>query len=1052
MNRLLRRTLLILLGATLPVTLLFFAFHTRETEQRLEVNFAQIEAAYAGVSMGYKEFADVVSDWVVGDPEVIDLLHQIQEGHDIARGLLYRHIFPLYDSLRTKHVRQLQFFAPNGRSILRMHAPERSDDDLSHIRPLMMRAMATRKPTSGFENGRLMSGFRFCFPILDGQNLLGGVEVSLSFTAIQRLVEREVGNTATVRFLLERDDLMRSTGDDLRDAKPLFDSLYLASALHPEYVTENFENPLFEEPIVKLPNHAATLENRIGSDRKVTAAMDEGEAFARHVCNSLTDCFFVNGLPIHNDRGRVSGYILAYSRDEQYLERGLAVLSAFGLAILLLVGVTLLGVRLQLTRQRLNTLSEHVGKGIYVLDRNGNISYTNPAASALLGYSQEEFIGRDAHDMFHAYSSGSTVSADECPIRCVTEQGKVFQGDQEVFRSKDGTHINVEVTASPIIEAGETVAVVTVFADIRERLTREQQLRQTDAAVKAAVEGVLITDTQGKIVAVNPAFTRLTGYEESEVIGRKPSLLSSGRHASEFYAAMWQDLLERGTWQGEILNRRKNGSIYPQWLSISAIRDIDGRATSYVGVFNDISDLKEKEDRLFYLAHFDSLTGLPNRRLLRDRLEHAMARAGREDSMLGLLFVDLDRFKQINDSLGHEAGDQLICQAAERIGDGLRHEDTLARQGGDEFVILLEGLTDPQTASVVAMKLIDAIKPSFRLRGFEDQSVVVGASIGIAMYPQDGADASTLLRRADAAMYVAKAAGGNTWQHSNEDSAVFAEERLQLESELRHALDGDELVLYYQPKVSLTKGIVEAVEALIRWQHPTRGLLGPDKFLPLAKESGLIIEIGEWVMQRAVRQIVSWENAGITDPRVYLNIDGSQLMRDEYPSKLLDTLRSAGISPNRLGIEVTETAMMGRADGNIAALKALREQGIALSIDDFGTGHSSLNRLKRLPIDTLKIDRSFIRDMVDDPSDQAIVRATVALAQELGLNTVAEGVETEAQLTMLRKMGCDAIQGYWIAKPMPASKLPAWLADKPNIETRFRAQTPKGLAAPAGKR
>ena len=1048
----LRRTLLILLGAALPVTFLFYAFHTRETEQRLEVNYAQIEAAYAGVSMGYKEFADVISGWILGDPEVINLLHQIQEGNDVARGLLYRHIFPLYDSLRTKHVRQLQFFAPDGKSILRMHAPERSDDDLSQIRPLMMRAMATRKATAGFENGRLMSGFRYCFPITDGDSLLGGVEVSLSFTAIQRLVEREVGNTATVRFLLERNGLMRAISDDLQDSEPLFDSLYLASAVHPKYVTENFDNPLFEEPVVDLPSHTAEVESQIGNDRRITAAMNNGEAFARHLCNGLTECFFVNGLPIRNDRNQAAGYILTYSPDEQYLERSFTVLSAFGLAILLLVAATLLGVRLQLTRRRLTTLSEHVGKGIYVLDRKGNISYTNPAASALLGYSQDEFMGQDAHDLFHVSSGGVAVAAHACPIRCVTERGEVFQGDQEVFRSKDGTYINVEVTASPIIEAGETVAVVTVFSDIRDRLTREQQLRQTDAAVQAAVEGVLITDTQGKIVAVNPAFTRLTGYAESEVIGRKPSLLSSGRHSSEFYAGMWRDLLEEGIWQGEILNRRKNGSVYPQWLSISAIRDIDGQATSYVGVFNDISDLKEKEDRLFYLAHFDSLTGLPNRRLLRDRLEHAMARADREGSVLGVLFVDLDRFKQVNDSLGHEAGDQLICQAAERIGDGLRHEDTLARQGGDEFVILLEGLADSQTTSTVAMKLIEAIKPSFRLRGFEDQFVVVGASIGIAMYPRDGQDASTLLRRADAAMYVAKSAGGNTWQHSNEDSAVFAEERLQLESELRHALDNDELVLHYQPKVNLSKNMVEAVEALIRWEHPTRGLLGPDKFLPLAKESGLIVEIGNWVMQRAVRQIVSWENIGITHIRVYLNIDGSQLARNTYPGKLLATLRSAGIPPNSLGIEVTETAMMGRADGNIAALKMLREHGIALSIDDFGTGHSSLNRLKRLPIDTLKIDRSFIRDMVDDPSDQAIVRATVALAQELGLHTVAEGVETEAQLAMLREMGCTSIQGYLVARPMPASELPGWLADKPTIETAYPTPTRQGLAAPAGKR
>lgn len=1029
MHRILRRTLLAVVAIILFLGLGAYSYHQIETRQRLRLYQAQVASTFQGVALGYQEFADVVSDWVLSDPVTLALIGQLTQDDPIARGLLYRRLAPLYESLRVKHVRQLHIVGRDGRSLLRMHAPEKSGDDLRHIRPLLLAAMARGKPMAEFENGRLMSGFRYVYPIRHAGEILGAIEVSLSFSAIRRLLARELGDGMVVRFLLERRDLLRAMGSNTQHVDSLFASLYEPARLHPGYVTENLAHPLFDESPEVLPVHAEALERRAGESPAIRQAMAAGQPFSRQICLALDACYLMNGLPIDNSRGQVAGYVLAYRLDAEYAGRALSTLTAFLLASLLTLGLALVIVRHKHTQRRLLTLSEHVGKGIYVLDRSGRITYANPAACTLLGYPPEELLGQDAHTLFHDTSAGAHLSAEDCPIRKVTWEGKVFQGDKEVFRARDGTFIPVEVTSSPISEAGEITSVVTVFADIRERLRHIERLRQSDAAFQAASEGVMITDAQAHIVAINPAFTQLTGYESTEVLGRDPRFLASGRHPRTFYTAMWEKLAKEGVWQGEIYNKRKDGSIFPEWLSIASIRDEQGRTSSYVAVFNDISELKDKEARLSFLAHYDTLTRLPNRILLRQLLRQNLQRKQQEGGLLAVLFVDMDRFKPVNDSLGHDAGDQLIRAAAERIRGCLQHEDTLARQGGDEFVILLERIQESQAAVQLAGKIIAALKPAFHLHGFEEQAVFIGASIGISLYPQDGRDESTLLRQADAAMVEAKAAGGDTWRFSNPDLGNHAVARLRMEAELRQALETQAFELHFQPKVALADAHVHGLEALIRWRHPERGLLAPGAFLPVAQASRLIADIGDWVLRESIRQLAEWRAAGIPIVCVWVNVDGSQLARGDLPQQVERALAAAALEPHWLGLEITETAIMAQPQQVIPALETLRALGVGLSIDDFGTGHSSLNRLKQLPIDVLKIDASFVRDMAEDASDRAIVAATIALAQALGLATVAEGVETAEQLAMLLDMGCAYVQGYYLARPMPAAMVAAMLSD-----------------------
>ncbi|WP_133718844.1 EAL domain-containing protein [Methylocaldum gracile] len=574
-------------------------------------------------------------------------------------------------------------------------------------------------------------------------------------------------------------------------------------------------------------------------------------------------------------------------------------------------------------------------------------------------------------------------------------------------------------------DAGKVILTSGVASDITEQRQAEERLRQAATVFTSTQEGVIITDLDGNILTVNPAFTMITEYTEAEVSGKNPRLLQSGHHSRSFYQAMWHAIRTTGSWQGELWNRRKGGEIYPEWLNISTVRNEQGEAVNYVGVFTDITHLKRSETQLEYLAHYDPLTGLPNRLLLLSRLNHALERARRDRSRGAVLFLDLDRFKNVNDSLGHATGDELLQLASQRMRECLRETDTVARLGGDEFVVVLEELSDPENAASVAHHLIDRLSAPFVLSG--GQEVYIGASLGIGIFPDDGDDADRLIQYADAALYQAKDSGRGTYHFYTESLTTSANERLALETRLRHALDRDEFVLHYQPLVTLTDGRIFGVEALLRWQIPDQGLLSPNRFIPLAEETGLIVPLGEWVLRTACRCMKAWLDAGLPLEMLAVNLSPRQFQQGDLHERIRAILAETGLPSHHLELEITETALMEDGPENEAKLAALKELGVRIAIDDFGTGYSSLAYLKRFPIDKLKIDQSFMRDIPQDTSNMEIAAAIIAMARNLKLEVLAEGVEAEAQLAFLKRHGCDVAQGYLFGRPMTADTMQAIL-------------------------
>ena len=548
----------------------------------------------------------------------------------------------------------------------------------------------------------------------------------------------------------------------------------------------------------------------------------------------------------------------------------------------------------------------------------------------------------------------------------------------------------------------------------------EAALRQSATVFENASEGVLITDIDIKIIAVNSAFTKITGYSEQDVLGKNPRILKSGGHDQTFYKAMWNALIESGEWQGEMSGRRKNGEMFPKWQTISAVRDPDGELTHYVSVFSDISHIKETESQLYHLAHHDSLTALPNRLLLSARLEHSLQHAHRKGTNVGVLFLDLDHFKRVNDSLGHAAGDHLLQLVAKRLLDSAREEDTVARLGGDELAVVLGSLHGTQHVARSARDVLDKLSEPFDIEGHE---IFVSASIGISIYPRDGQDAPTLLKNADTAMYMAKNSGRSTYHFYSQDLSIKARKSLALEADLHRALEREELLLHFQPQVSLQSGCIVGVEALVRWQHPEIGLVSPGKFIPLAEENGLIETIGLWVLRCACKQAKTWQNEGLVPFRMAVNLSERQLRNSGIALEVRDILEKTGLDPCYLELELTESSVMKHAQQALTTLNMLRDLGVTIAIDDFGTGYSSLSYLKLFPVDRLKIDRSFIRDIPHDVNDVAIARTIVTLGHSLNLSVVAEGIETPAQRELLTSIGCDEMQGFLYCQPLTADEL-----------------------------
>jgi diguanylate cyclase (GGDEF)-like protein/PAS domain S-box-containing protein len=676
---------------------------------------------------------------------------------------------------------------------------------------------------------------------------------------------------------------------------------------------------------------------------------------------------------------------------------------------------------LRSSEARFRALFDNAGAGMVLSSPDGNYVHCNPAFCQMVGYSDAELQAinyrtithpddLDRHGALRARMMAGELDSYDITKRYVARDGHVVWARLNITAIRDGEG------------ARYTVAVVE---DVTERKRLEDHMRLAATVFENTGEGLFVTDAGRHIIHVNPAFTQLTGFSPDDVLGKTPRILSSGRHGQDFYDRMAVDLARTGKWQGEIWNRRKTGEMFAEWLNIAAVRDGEGEITNYVAVFSDITSRKQDEERLSYQANHDPLTRLPNRTLFQERLSRALTRANRSQSMVALLFIDLDFFKQVNDTLGHLAGDILLQQVAERLTACVRQGDTVARLAGDEFTVILEDLTEARDGAVVAHKILSALATPFDLQGKEAR---ISSSIGVALYPADAGDSQGLVKLADAAMYRAKHQGRNACRFHSEVINAQAFERLALESALRHALERNEFTLHYQPLFDTHTGKVAAVEALLRWQHPEIGMVMPEQFLPLADETGLILPIGEMAIAAACIQARAWADMGFGHLRVGVNLSLRQLRAPELGEVIACALERAGAPPAMLEFDVPESMLTDKSLDAGAVFARISAMGVGITIGDFGSGYSSFATLHRLPTNALKIDQSFVRGSLGTGEAAEIITAIIAVAHGLHLKVAAPGIETEEQFDALAKYECDLVQGFLFAHPMPAAEMTGFLA------------------------
>ena len=718
------------------------------------------------------------------------------------------------------------------------------------------------------------------------------------------------------------------------------------------------------------------------------------------------------------------------------------------------------------SERRLQDVMNTVADGIFLLDDKGRILSFNPSAERIFGYSADDVMGK-SFGLLHpraGWNGGKGL------IRQYLENDRrkssVPLRGQDTGRRKNGTRFPMKITVSELRQKKQKLFTAVVqdvtestkveeeisatrdkFVEIIEERTRnltreaadrsraEGSLRLASKVIETTSEAVLIADAKFRVTSVNPAFTEITGYQADEVIGKKPTFHRILRKDKTLFAKMQEDMERQGHWEGEFWNKRKNGEDYAQRLSISAITDETGKVQQYAALIGDITKRKQDEERIRYQANYDSLTGLPNRTLFLDRLSLALARMKRGQGKLGLMFIDLDGFKVINDTLGHELGDMLLQKAAKRLKKCVRLGDTIARLGGDEFTVIMPDLEDPRNGSMVAQRILDALAKTYILDGHE---AFVSASIGITVFPDDGDSASHLLRNADTAMYRAKEQGKANYQFFTADLNEAVKERLVLKNSLIKARQSNEFTLHYQPKLDIRSGRVTSVEALMRWNNRELGAISPAKFIPIMEETGMAMEIGEWVIRTACTQYRKWREEGLAPLRVAVNLSARQLRELNFISVVERVLKKTRVDPESLEIEITENMLMSDSTNTVVALDTLHDMGIHIAMDDFGTGYSSLNHLKHFPIDTIKIDGSFVADIESNTEGIEIIKAIITMGHSLNRRVAAEGVETEGQLSILKENGCDEIQGYYVCPPKTAAALTTFLRKNDGDKTEPR--------------
>ncbi|MCX7173596.1 MAG: EAL domain-containing protein [Proteobacteria bacterium] len=673
--------------------------------------------------------------------------------------------------------------------------------------------------------------------------------------------------------------------------------------------------------------------------------------------------------------------------------------------------------------QRLETTIQSSPLAIYTRDLKGLVTSWNPAAERMFGWRADEIIGQ----RLLSVPAGKAKETETLRRRVLDGESIVLA---EVRRQRrDGTSIDISSTLSPLRDsAGKIYGYVAIAADISERKKADESLRLAASVYEVSSEAMMVTGADNRIIAINPAFTRMTGYSLDEVAGRYSDFLRAYPEDQAFFKTMWGELKSTGTWSGEMSGRRKNGEIYPTFITINVVRNEDGSVSRWVAMISDITKKKESEELIWNQANFDPLTGLPNRRMLHDRIDQELKKAHRAGLPMALLFLDLDHFKEINDTLGHDIGDMLLKDAALRISSCVRETDTVARLGGDEFTATLGELEDPGSVDRVAQDILRKLSEPFLLG---DEKAYVSVSIGITLYPEDATGIEPLLKNADQAMYAAKSQGRNRYSYFTPSMQEAAQTRMRLAVDLRGALVDDQFMVYYQPIVELATGSIHKAEALIRWRHPQRGLVSPTEFIPIAEDTGLIVDIGDWVFREAARQALQWRASHHPEFQISVNKSPVQFQSGRSSQAAwFDHLQALDLPGQSIVVEITEGLLLDANAAIFDQLLAYRDEGIQVSLDDFGTGYSSLSYLKKFDIDYLKIDQSFVRNLTPASDDMALCEAIIVMAHKLSIKVIAEGVETEQQRDLLAAAGCDYGQGYLFSRPLPAAQIEALLTSR----------------------
>jgi len=967
--------------------------------------------------------------------------------------------------------RQLHFhLGPGSTSFLRAHKPQKFGDNMDNIRHTIVDTNKLHQPIMGFETGRVYSGIRGTSPVsiineAGKYQHLGTVEAGASFALVLNNLIAQSNINAAV--LLSEEHLRKNVWPDYLEQRlletPAINGLVLEQTTNKQVI-----------PLTKLSidTEHSQIKN---SDIDIQIINLNGHSYL-YATKPLRD-YLGTKNPAEPDAGQI---VIWQDISENYalFNHHFKINVFYALAAFLVLEI-LVFIALRIISSRLNKTIQHktfeLNSRNHVLEQLAHGTPLNTILESLIHIIEEEIpsalcsvllldndgkhlslgaapslpkfyndaiegieIGKDVASCGTAAFTKKRVIVEDiqshpywAPYKDLAAKANLASCWSEPIMAHDGkvlgtfaiyhsTAISPQVNDSRLIKS-----IIQVITIVIERKKSDEKLQLLSRIYDQTHEGITITDTDGKIIDVNPTFCKITGYERNEVLGQNSSILSSGKQSHEFYTEMWNTLNQVGYWQGEVWNRKKSGEIYAELLTISSIQDEEDKTTHHVGLFSDITLNKEQQKALEFMAHYDVLTQLPNRSLFVDRFNQAIAHSKRTDTLLAICFLDLDEFKPVNDTYGHDVGDQLLIQVAERIKDSIRQEDTVSRQGGDEFAILLSDIDTPFKGEQMLQRLINAIAQPYFIN---NNSISISASVGVTLYPIDNADLDTLLRHADQAMYQAKSAGKNRFQLFNaehDQQSILKQNRLL---DIEKAMDSNEFNLYYQPKVNMKTGEVFGVEALIRWIHPEKGIIAPLDFLPVIEGTELEVQLGNWVIKQALKQLDIWDQQGIK-LEVSVNISSNHLQSSTFFAHLDTALSNyPSINSKLLQLEILESSALGDLAAISNIIRTCQDVlGVNVALDDFGTGYSSLTHLRNLPANTIKIDQTFVRDILDDPNDFSIIDGIVGLAESFNRDIIAEGVETTEHGLMLLLMGCDQAQGYGISRPIPANDLANWL-------------------------